>query len=103
MSGTRSPSSTPTGGLSSLSEVEHGRNSSPLNPNATPPNKTTALSPSANDNGKRQSSSPHIPISAISEGKPINLAMQAARQASSPSVPDFTAEEMRSTVRERSR
>ena len=109
MSGTGSPSSTPTGRLSSLSEVEHGspnRNSSRLNPNATPPVRTTALPP-FHDDGMPLSSSPHLrgrTISATSEGGLYTDPLwHVGRGASSLSLPSSNVDEMRSTVRERSR
>jgi len=104
----RSPSSTPTGRLSSLSEVEHGsanRSTSRLNPNGTPPNRTTALSPFP-DEDIPHPSRPLLrgrAISATSEEiLPTNLLMHVGRGASSLSLP-LNADEMRSTVRERSR
>ncbi len=105
----RSSSSTPTGHLSSLSEVDHGsanRNSSRLNPNGTPPNRTTAL-PSFPDEDMPRTSSPHLRGRAISatseEVLHTNLPMHVGRGASSLSLPALNADEMRSTVRERSR
>jgi hypothetical protein len=106
MSQTRSPSSTPTGRLTSI-DLELGyphRNPSPLNPNATPPNRTHPLPPFPDDNVMTYPSSPPLrgrAISAISEaGLPTILSV--AREASSLSLPAY-ADEIRSTFRERSR